>query len=64
VLRKTKAIRKVVQQHHLIVIGFTQQDLVGILQYLLREGIFASRFTARSIYPELFPLPAVEQDTE
>lgn len=64
VLRKTKAIEKVVWQHHLRVTYFSQENLIKILRHLVKQGVFESNYKARSIYPELFAPPAVQQETE
>ncbi|KAG8670728.1 hypothetical protein FPOAC2_04035 [Fusarium poae] len=63
-LRKSKAIKAVVQRHRLTVSYFSENDLIKILRHLLKQGIFESRDTARSAYPELFLSPAVQKQTE
>lgn len=63
-LRKSKAIKKVVRRHRLTVSYFSEEDLIQILRHLLKEGVFESKHTAQSVYPELFPPPAVQQETE
>ncbi|KAG7407664.1 hypothetical protein Forpe1208_v012550 [Fusarium oxysporum f. sp. rapae] len=63
-IRKSKAIKAVVQRHRLTVSYYSEKELVQILQHLLKQGIFESKDTARSIYPELFLLPAVQKQTE
>ncbi|KAI3571251.1 hypothetical protein IWW34DRAFT_710055 [Fusarium oxysporum f. sp. albedinis] len=63
-LRKSKAIKAVVQRHRLAVSYFSENDLIQILRQLLKQGIFESKYTAQSVYPELFPSPAVQKQTE
>lgn len=57
-LRKQKAIRAYLQRHY----PFTRLSahLVGIIQSLLRDGIFQSTQVARQTFPDLFrPLTPV-----
>ncbi|KAF9772855.1 hypothetical protein IL306_009412 [Fusarium sp. DS 682] len=63
-LRKSKAIKAVVQRHSLTVSYYSEKELIQILRHLLKQGIFESKDTARSVYPELFPSPAVQKQTE
>ncbi|KAI3570798.1 hypothetical protein IWW34DRAFT_347280 [Fusarium oxysporum f. sp. albedinis] len=63
-LRKSKAIKAVVQRHRLAVSFYSEKDLIQILQHLLKQGIFESKDTARSVYPELFLSPAVQKQIE
>ncbi|KAG7410393.1 hypothetical protein IWW34DRAFT_381953 [Fusarium oxysporum f. sp. albedinis] len=63
-LRKSKAIKAVVQRHRLAVSFYSEKDLIQILQHLLKQGIFESIVKARSVYPELFPSPAVQKQIE
>lgn len=57
-LRKQKAIKSVVQHHGLSVFNISNQKLMEILQYLLKEGVFDSIAKAQSIFPKLF-LPSI-----
>lgn len=63
-LRKQKSIRAVVRRHRLTVSVFSEDQLVQILQYPLREGIFQSKHGARSAFPELFPSPIVQEGVD
>ncbi|KAF4951013.1 hypothetical protein FGADI_7797 [Fusarium gaditjirri] len=63
-LRKSKAIEKVVQRHRLTVSYYSKKELIQILQHLLKQRVFESKDTARSVYPELFLSPAVQKQTE
>ncbi|KAH6953998.1 hypothetical protein BKA56DRAFT_234957 [Ilyonectria sp. MPI-CAGE-AT-0026] len=53
-LRKQKAIETIVRRHSLSVSNISNQKLIQILQYLLKEGIFGSIAKARSTFPRLF----------
>ncbi|KAH6977800.1 hypothetical protein EDB82DRAFT_502587 [Fusarium venenatum] len=63
-LRRSKAIKAVVQRHRLAVSFYSEKDLIQTLQHLLKQGIFESKDTARSIYPEFFLSPAVQKQIE
>jgi hypothetical protein len=63
-LRKQKAIKSVVQHHGLSVSNISNQKLIEILQYLLKEGVFDSIAKARSTLPRLFLLPVTPQAHE
>ena len=60
-LRKSKAIKAVIQRHRLTVSYFSENNLIKILQHLLKQGICESIVKARSVYPELFPSPIVQK---
>ncbi|KAH6977665.1 hypothetical protein EDB80DRAFT_593534, partial [Ilyonectria destructans] len=49
-----KTVKAVVQHHDLSVLNISNEKLIQILQYLLREGVFSSNNIARTIFPELF----------
>lgn len=53
-LRQKKTIKAVVQHHDLSVLNISNEKLIQILQYLLREGVFSSNNIAWTIFPELF----------
>lgn len=63
-LRKQKSIKAVIRRHRLTVSVFSEDQLVQILQHLLKEGIFESKHEARSVFPELFPPPIVQEAVE
>jgi hypothetical protein len=63
-LRKSKAIKAVVQRHRLTVSYYSEKELISFLRHLLKQGIFESKDTARSVYPELFLSSTVQKETE